>query len=256
MKIIQISDLHLVLPGERLAGLDPLARLRACIADINEAHADADLVVTTGDLAERGEREVYATLRDELTALRPPYRLTLGNHDRRDTFLEVFPEHAGKDGFVQSVIDFPEVRVVILDTLDAGEVGGRLGAERLDWLDRQLATAGRDCLLFMHHPPFDVFMPVLDRIKLADAAGFLAVLKRHDTVRHIFAGHVHRMIAGSWHGIPFSVLRGTNHQTDLDFSPDRVANTLEAPLYAVILANANGVVMHVRDFTDRTRFFA
>ncbi len=35
MKLIQITDTHLVPPGERLYGLDPRARLEACIADVN-----------------------------------------------------------------------------------------------------------------------------------------------------------------------------------------------------------------------------
>ena len=38
MKIIQVTDLHLVTPGQTLCGLDPLARLQACIADINQNH--------------------------------------------------------------------------------------------------------------------------------------------------------------------------------------------------------------------------
>ena len=55
MKIIQVTDLHLVKPGATLCGLDPLARLQACITDINQNHCDAELVIFTGDLSDTGE---------------------------------------------------------------------------------------------------------------------------------------------------------------------------------------------------------
>jgi Icc protein len=257
MKLIQISDLHLVPEGGLLAGLDPLARLRACIADINEHHPDADYVAITGDLSQTGEKATYELLQQELAALVPPYGLTLGNHDRREAFFQVFPEQADAGGFAQQAVELADGRVILLDTLNESCDGGWLGEVRLAWLDQALASAaGRPVYIFMHHPPMDIGMPVLDRIKLGDSDAFYAVLARHGNVRHIFAGHVHRLIAGSHRGIGFSVLRSTNHQADLDFSPDRVANTHEAPLYAVILAGADGVVVHTRDFTDQSRFYA
>ncbi|WP_420103861.1 metallophosphoesterase, partial [Bosea sp. (in: a-proteobacteria)] len=50
MKIIQITDTHLVPPGGIVHGLDPAQQLREALADIAARHADADLVVITGDL--------------------------------------------------------------------------------------------------------------------------------------------------------------------------------------------------------------
>ncbi len=75
MKIIQVTDLHLVTPGETLCGLDPLARLQACIADINRNNDDAALVIFTGDLSETGDEVTYRALSDELGKLIPPFRL-------------------------------------------------------------------------------------------------------------------------------------------------------------------------------------
>ncbi len=62
MKLIHITDTHLVAPGMKLYGLDPRARLDAAIADINRHHADAELVVVTGDLTNWGEVEAYSRL--------------------------------------------------------------------------------------------------------------------------------------------------------------------------------------------------
>ena len=163
-------------------------------------------------------------------------------------FLEMFPGAATGNGFVQSVVDSREGRLILLDTLDSGHVEGRLCAARLEWLDERLQEArDQPAFLFMHHPPFRIHIPELDRVRLADADALHAILLRHGNVRHIFAGHVHRLIAGSWRGIVVSTLRSTNHQTALDFSQSWSLGH-EPPAYAVIFIDAAGVVVHFHDF--------
>lgn len=253
MKIIQVTDLHLVAPGELLCGLDPLRRLHACIADINQNHADAELVVFTGDLSDTGGEDTYRALSEELKKLTPPYRLMLGNHDERSAFLAVFDAVKAEEGFIQAVEDTAEGRLIFLDTLLPGKPEGRLDAQRLAWLrGRLLEAKDRPVYMFTHHPPFPIHMPLLDRMGIIEADALFELLQEHGNIRHIFAGHAHRPIAGSWRGIPVSVLRSTNHQTALDFSPDRVAVTHEPPAYAVIFIEADGVIAHYHDFLDKT----
>ncbi|MDH6233462.1 Icc protein [Mesorhizobium soli] len=248
MKLIQVTDLHLVNPGEMLVGLDPLARLDACIADINHNHADADLVVFSGDLSDRGEAIAYETLKRRLATLVPPHRLMIGNHDDRAVFLETFPKAADENGFIQTHLDMPHGRVLLLDTVEQGQVEGRLCATRLEWLDERLGEAeGRPAYVFTHHPPFDIHMPTLDVLKLMDHAALYDVLTSHGTVRHIFSGHVHRPVGGSWRGIPVSTVRGTNHQSALVFSGD-YRTSMEPPAYAVIIVSEDSVVVHHHDF--------
>ena len=71
MKLIQVSDLHFVPPGTRLFGIDPRAHLAAAIEDINAQHADAELCLFTGDLADHGDPQAYAALAETLAGLRP-----------------------------------------------------------------------------------------------------------------------------------------------------------------------------------------
>jgi 3',5'-cyclic-AMP phosphodiesterase len=250
MKIIQVTDLHLPEPGTLLFGLDPVVRLEICIDHINRNHADADLVVMSGDLANDGERAAYVALKDTLAKLRPPCRLMLGNHDDRDLFLDVFDDVVAQDGYVQASIDLADGRIILLDTLDPGHIGGRLCAARLDWLDRQLGDAGaRPAYVFLHHPPFRIGMPDLDRVGLANPDDLHAVMTRHGNVRHIFAGHVHRVISGTWRGIPFTTVRGTNHQSALTFADEPTPVRLDPPAYAVALIKTD-VVVHFHDFLD------
>ncbi|KVG69966.1 hypothetical protein WJ47_33025 [Burkholderia ubonensis] len=251
-KLIHLSDPHLVPPGERLFGLDPAARLRFAIDDINRRHADARLCVITGDLAHDGDLAAYRVLAGCLTRLIPSVRLLIGNHDRRDAFCAAFP-HAGVDrhGFVQSVQDFDFGRCVFLDTLDPGVSAGRLCAARVDWLRARLDEAARrPVFLFAHHPPFELGLPSTDRARLADADAdaLRALIAAHGDVRHVFAGHVHLQTSGGWYGTPFSTVRGTNHQFSREFTSEPARITLDPPAYAVVLVRDSGVAIHHQTF--------
>ncbi len=257
MKLIQVSDLHFVPPGTRLFGLDPRARLAAAIADINEHHGDAELCLFTGDLADHGAPAAYEALRETLAALQLPYRLILGNHDDRDNFLRAFPE-APRDehGFIQSVVRTPAGDLVLLDTHEPGQVSGSFCAQRQAWLEARLAEAGRPVILFMHHPPLDIGIPSLDRIGLVDKRGFAEAVEGAGAapIRHIFFGHVHRPVSGSWRGIPYAALRSLVHQVPFDLVTERpVPYDHAPPAYNVIFLNAEDTVVHHHEFLDASR---
>lgn len=246
MKLIVASDFHLVVPGVELFGSDPLKQVEALIAEINDKHADADLVIFCGDLTNDCEPPAYAGLAARIGDLAPPFRMMMGNHDDRDAFLHAFPDAYQEGGFIQSSLDIEGTRLILLDTLWPGNVPGVLCDKRLAWLDAQLASAS-DALIFMHHPPFAIGIPSLDDCRLTQPDQLLAVLKRHGNVRHIFAGHVHLLSHGSWHGIPFTTLRSTNHQSALQFTGPH-AVSFEAPAYSIVLVDEQSVVVHTQEF--------
>ncbi len=253
MKIVQVTDTHLVGPGQKVYGIDPRARLDACFADINARHGDAAFCVLSGDLTDRGEAGAYRELRHALAALRLPYHVMIGNHDSRQTLLEVLPETpADPDGFVQCALDTPAGRVLLLDTVAAGRHAGAFCEARADWLAARLDEAGDvSVYIFMHHPPFDIGIPSLDRIRLADPGAFVRAIEGRRNLRHIFFGHVHRPVSGSWRGIPFSALRGTAHQVALDLETESpIPKTREPPAYAVILLESQRTVVHLHDYLD------
>ena len=256
MKLIQVSDLHLVPPGLRLLGLDPRARLEAAIADINANHGDAEMCLLTGDLADRGAPEAYDILRECLGGLDLPYRLLIGNHDDRDTFRRAFPEApCDESGFVQTVVHASAGDLILLDTHEPGRGSGTFCAPRQAWLTARLAeAAGRPAYLFMHHPPFDIGIPTMDAIRLEAPEGFAQAVAGAGNVAHLFFGHVHRPVSGSWRGIPFSALRSTVHQVPLDFETGpQVPYSLEPPGYAVILIEDDRTVVHHHDYLDESR---
>jgi len=254
MKLIHITDTHFVKPGETLLGLDPRARLDAAIADINAQHSDADLAVITGDLTHWGHREAFEALKDSLGALRVPVKLILGNHDDRLLFKQTFPDAVlDENGFVQEVVDTSAGRLLLLDTNLEGTHAGWYCDARLAWLDKELDRSGDlPLFLFMHHPPCKLHLEPMDQIGLIQADAFREVVEPHaHKIRHIFFGHIHRPVAGSWLDIPMSTIRSTNHQVWLDFTArDTIPGSSEPPAYAIALIGEDSIVVHFHDYLD------
>lgn len=250
-KVLQITDPHLLRPGQMLWGLDPAARLAACVSHIEARHRDALVCVVTGDLADRAEPEAYARLAEILGRLSMPVRLLIGNHDLRGPFRAAFP-HAGTDddGFIQSALETPAGMFLFLDTVEEGELRGRYCARRARWLEARLAEAGeRPVFLFMHHPPFEVGHANMDPIRLRDTAHFDKALRAGRNIRHLFAGHIHRPVTGCWRGIPFTIARATSHQVALHGCTARtVLFTHAAPALSAVLIDEDKTVVHFDEF--------
>ncbi len=109
----------------------------------------------------------------------------------------------------------------------------------------------------MHHPPFPIALAHLDQYGIVESEGIARVLSRYRNIQHILFGHVHRPVSGSWRGIPFSALRGTNHQNWLDFKATRInISSLEPPAHAVIFVSAEQTIVHFHDYLDQSPKFA
>jgi len=265
LQFIQLTDTHLVAPGETLYGLDPLARLEAAVAAINASHAEpgparAAFVVVTGDLAHWGDPDAYAALGAALDRLALPVHLMIGNHDDRAQFRAAFPgTPVDPNGFVQSVVATDEARLILLDTNVPGESHGSLCDRRLGWLADRLGESAAPIILALHHSPVRTGLRRMDSIALDEPDAVWEVLAPHrQRIRHMLFGHVHRPISGTWRGIAFSTIRGTAHQVAFDLvrgAEEAVPGSHEPPAYGLFRVDAEAVVMHARDFLDETANF-
>ncbi len=253
MKFIHLTDLHLVPAGEKRWGFDPVARLRLCLADVAQHHADAAFCVISGDLAERGEVASYQALQECLLDFKIPLHLMLGNHDDRRNFLSVFGG-ADANGFVQMHWQLQGQHFICLDTLKGGtSSAGLLDEARRKWLKAALEkTAGGPTYIFMHHPPFAIHHALMDLIPLEDGEGFGDLLSGHN-VRHIFFGHAHRTISGQWRGISFSALPSLSHQLPLVGGSVPTVYSDEPPMYSVVHLNGTQITVHSDAFMHRSK---
>ncbi|MET3581469.1 3',5'-cyclic AMP phosphodiesterase CpdA [Mesorhizobium robiniae] len=246
MKLIHLTDLHIVAPGEALFTLDPAERLRRVIERINLDHSDAELCVITGDLTDKGLPAAYGLLRELLQELRVPYRLLVGNHDDRQNFVQAFPEQDRDErGFIQSVYDCAEGRLIFLDTLVQSHGYGALTDGRLEWLSARLAeTPQPAAFLFAHHPLQSIGMPHFEPYDLLDRVAVANVLAASSQIRHIFCGHVHVDVSGSWLDVPFSASRGVAHQIVPDLVSRDAVFIKDAPAFDVALIQNGNVLLH------------
>jgi len=197
--VATVSDLHL---GETECGryegvnLGPALRAepgeppypetmaRAAAAEMAAAHPD--VVVAKGDLTGRG---AAGELQAFLDIFEPRFgdRLhwTNGNHDVSSRS-ELGPRPATE------LVKVAGARLALLDTAVAGETGGRVSDEQLEWLDELGADEGDGpVLVFAHHPLWDHAAFTVG-VNEEDSGRLVEVFGRRPALAGWFAGHTHR----------------------------------------------------------------
>lgn len=247
MLIAQISDTHMLPPGEIAFGLvDTEASLARAVAKINES--TPDLVIHTGDFAHHGAPEAYKLALDALADLNAPLFAIPGNHDDRANMRAAFaafdwmPAGDASDDFIHYRIEAGPLAIVALDSVVPGQAGGALCKDRLAWLDGQLGEIGaRPTIVALHHPPFPAGVDGFSADGLDGAEGLADILGRHGNVIRVIAGHIHRSITGLCGPAPVVVGPSASYP----FAFDR---TKDAPL--AVAFEPPGVAMHLwrKDF--------
>lgn len=224
MIVVQISDLHVTVPGVfAYGGIDPGSRLQRTVEHLNALSPQPDAVVVTGDLTDTGSPREYARLRSIIGQLRATVYLCPGNHDDRKALLAEFADHEylmADANFAHYVIEGLPVRLISLDSTIAGEDGGALCDIRRSWLEAKLQEAqDRPTILYMHHPPFTTGIDAMDAIGLSDSRPFADLISRHPNVLGVWCGHLHRPITSRWAGTVVTTCPSTAHQVALDLRP-------------------------------------
>lgn len=254
--LVQLTDLHLVAePPEDRA--DPIIRTRRALDHIAKAHPDADGLILTGDLTDRGEPAAFQQLAEALSDYPLPYWMVPGNHDSREAmaaaFPDAFPDRQGP--FLQRMVDLDDVSILLLDTHEPGMAGGTFCPDRAAQARTLLAArTDRPVVVALHHPPLAVGLPFMDlhRLEPEGAARLRDALAVHPSVLHLLAGHLHRPVFARWAGHSVSTLFGPNHQLTLDFDDPGVCVTEGPGAYGILRVDpsARTVVLHQATFTD------
>lgn len=241
MLIAQITDLHLNCQDGLTCG--NTHRLRRVIADIKKMKRQPDIVVMTGDLAEQGRGASYKALRTELLSFDIPTYFAMGNHDEKTALAACFPDTEFNQGYLQYSINEGSLRIIAIDTSEAGRHGGAFCETRANWLAAELAKApNKPTLIAMHHPPTDSGIPWLTTPdNAAWAQRFKAVINTHSNIVHIMCGHVHRNIFKRFGGTTLSVASAIASQAKLELAAIDINN----PDGRVLLEEANpGYALH------------
>lgn len=251
MLIAQITDSHVLL-GRRLAGrVDTPAAFQRLVESLHRQPVKPDLILFSGDLGEDATPEEYGFVGEGLRGLGIPVLAVPGNHDAREPLWESLPDMLGRTdaGHLCVARDVGPLVVIGMDTIVAGAAHGEICQARLDWLKQALtAHAGRDVVIFQHHPPIDTGLEHLDSMGiLSGREAFAELVAAHGKVAAILCGHLHRSINGICGGAPVRVSPSASHQFSFDLrqgEPYRITNE-PAQFSMHLWRDSTGLVSHV-----------
>ncbi len=252
MLIAQVTDVHLGFDPDNPAEFNR-KRLDQVIKYLVAMTPQPDLLLATGDLVDRGDEASYRRLQNALGQCPFPVWPCPGNHDDRSNFIACFPHVGVADGFVQYEVETPELRFLILDTLEAERHGGAFCAVRAAWLKARLAEKpDRPTAIVMHHPPVEVGIEWMDaRPDEPWVSRFAEAIAGAGQIVGIICGHLHRPISVGWHGQTVSVCASTAPQVALELAPidpdhpdDRPMIIADPPAFALHQWNGRQLVTH------------
>lgn len=186
LTLVQVTDTHLAgSRGGLLAGMNTDESLERVLATLEAATVTPDLLLVSGDIADKGERGAYERLRDYLSRFDVPDVWLPGNHDDRAVMVDVAGER-----LVRRVVA-GNWQIVLLDSQIPGEVGGELAAGELEALER-FADAADHTLICLHHHPLPIDCTWLDEQQVTNGASLLAKAAAIPSVRAVLWGHIHQ----------------------------------------------------------------
>jgi len=242
MLIAQLTDLHVGFDLENPNELN-FRRVASAIDYVKSLSVTPNRLVLSGDLTDHGDVASYQRLKGLIDGCSFPVSLCVGNHDDRAAMKKVFPDLPVEDGFVQYVIDEPEVRIIVLDTLDPGHHGGAFCRRRAGWLRARLVEAPhKPVLIVLHHPPIETGIPWMTAHATEPWVVMLDKAIGHRPNVTMIAGHIHRSITTQWHGRMLAVAPSTAPQVALEMAPMDPSTPDERPM---IVAEAPGVALHL-----------
>lgn len=265
--IAQITDTHVGFEPEAGEEEFNFLRFRMAIDHLLDQNVQPDVLILTGDVADKGRPDSYERIKVLLDRCNFPVHLMTGNHDNRDNLLAAFPDcptieaPSGKR-YAQYAIEFDGLRVVCLDTLQHGRHGGAFCDTRATWLAEQLAEhPDTPTMIVMHHPPVVAGIDWMDpRPNEAWLQRFGAAITGHEQIIGIACGHLHRPVVSSFGAIPVMVTPAVAPAVSLDLRPvdfhkedGRGIVDAEPPGYALHRWKNGQLVTHFQPVGDWTR---
>lgn len=194
-----LNDTHI---GEKQAADSPIPQhLKETVDWLLALPRRPACVLINGDLAFRdgqpGDYLHFARLIQPLRDAGLPVHLTMGNHDARDVFHEVFSAEKPKQPVVAArhvtVVPTRRANFFLLDSLQhVNKTQGELGTEQLGWLEKALdAHTSKPAVIMAHHNPRLGGDPVHFPGGLIDSEPLWKLLASRPHVKAYIHGHVH-----------------------------------------------------------------
>jgi Icc protein len=187
-----LSDTHVkAYKNEQYRGFFPYENMQTAVNEV--IGITPELMLINGDVARLdGQLGDYVAIQEILSeAANIPVIMTLGNHDHRENFYNIFGDEGEEKQPVTNkhvlVLERPDLQLILLDSLMyVNKTPGFLGMEQRNWLQSFLEkTDERPIFVFFHHTPYEGDGDLLDSERLFD------ILQPHKKVKAVFYGHSH-----------------------------------------------------------------
>ncbi|WP_417672475.1 metallophosphoesterase family protein [Pseudodonghicola sp.] len=253
-RFLHLTDIHLTAPEaeDPHQYADTVTVLARMVEIANGISPRPDFIVASGDLTNIGDESSYRLLRQMMAPLDMPVLYALGNHDRREGFFAVFPDHAaGPEGTVDHDAVIGEVHIVILDSLQPGQVSGGLSPAQLAHAEEMLARhPDLPKLVAIHHPPrIDPASPYAWETLNDETTARLGDLLAGRNVLAVLAGHIHTNRVTLWRGIP--VVTSIGQQSGVDETLETGMTILEDGGFAICDLLPEGLQVTFSSLADR-----
>jgi 3',5'-cyclic-AMP phosphodiesterase len=251
VKIVQLSDTHL--DGQ------PFSRGRmAALADrLDTMPTQPEVLIVSGDIT---EPHPDVSVADEFTWLdgtlgrEVPVFYAPGNSDDAETFRKFLDSRgdpwSDAGGQTHQVRTAGGVTFLLLDSTVPGEFYGRLLPESITWLRETLAQLDDDAraVIVLHHHPLPLGHPVVDTLRLLDAAEFEQVVATSAAVIATWCGHTHAAFTTTFGGKPLVGAPGVHSsgQLPLEYTEPNsgLINHDSPPAFAVHLVDGRRVTTY------------
>ncbi len=129
-----------------------------------------------------------------------PWSGVMGNHDKFDNFVTVFPERKNTEvqGKSNYFVELPNAIFILMDSTISKKVNGNLDQAQLDWLKKYLHIAciqrntQKQIFVGAHHP--------IDEMEHCNE--FCEILRSCKDVQGYIFGHTHRWEISMYNGVP------------------------------------------------------
>ena len=194
LTFVQISDSHIGFHGT--ANQDVNTTLQAAVEKINAAPGSPAFIIHTGDLSHTAKAAEFDTM-DQLLKDAAPKQIYYvpGEHDivgdDGKQYLERYGKGAKGRGWYS--FDVRGVHFIGLANVSAREKMGMLGAEQLEWIEKDLKgrSASTPIVIFAHIPLWTVYPEW--GWGTDDSEQMLSYLKRFGSVT-VLNGHIHQVM--------------------------------------------------------------
>lgn len=222
MKLVHISDIHLVENGNVIWGTDTKLHFDRAIDKINSIK-DIDAIFVSGDLADDGSLWAYQYIDEAFKSLRIPTYCCPGNHDNIEFMLNDF-----KPSFIETRehVTIKDWDFYLFNTAVKGMARGFLTEEKLKSIKEIISSTNRPIGFIFHHPPIEPG-GWLNRRLLEDRDNFNSLISNCPNVKLVLFGHIHYHLKQTINKVLYSSATAIGYAFDKELPKFQIADGKE-----------------------------